>query len=423
MMLSRKSVIKHSAAVQISNSINLIQRRAWNILLANAYYDLPEKEIFEVDYDEYMQALGIGKRRNRKYVEEYLGDLISTRVEWNVLGKVSGEDWESEWGATGLLASAVIKKVQGKKKIFYSYSIELRRRLYNPRLYARISLSMQNKFSSKHALALYEICVDYFIAKKCHGQSPLILIEDYRKIMGIKEGEYKEFKFLKQWVIKKPLLEINNKSDLLVRVTYKKEQRRIVALRIFIKPQKTNPALLLNRPAAKSNNMELSQRLQKYFHLTSFQASEVLTTHKQEDILENLKYVEKQIKGGNVKSIGAYTISAIKKDYRILPDLFAMENAEKNKAIKDAENKKRFREQLGRQYDEQKEQIIKKLEGEYSKNTLLQLKDEATKQIEKRHGKDVRVLSLLSRKLYHRKLVESSGVPCREEWIEKRMLP
>ena len=53
MPLNSKSVIKHSAAVQISNSINLIQRRAWNILLANAYYDLPEKEIFEVDYDEY----------------------------------------------------------------------------------------------------------------------------------------------------------------------------------------------------------------------------------------------------------------------------------------------------------------------------------------------------------------------------------
>ena len=66
MELSQKSVIKHSAAVQISNSINLLQRRAWNVLLANAYYDLAEKETFEVDYDDYMQVLGINKRRNRK---------------------------------------------------------------------------------------------------------------------------------------------------------------------------------------------------------------------------------------------------------------------------------------------------------------------------------------------------------------------
>jgi hypothetical protein len=33
---SRKEVIKHSAAVQIQNNITLLQRRAWNVLLANA---------------------------------------------------------------------------------------------------------------------------------------------------------------------------------------------------------------------------------------------------------------------------------------------------------------------------------------------------------------------------------------------------
>ena len=120
MKLSNKSVIKHSAVVQISNSINLLQRRAWNVLLANAYYDLLEKEVFAVDYDEYMAVLGITKRRNRKYVEEYLGGLISTRIEWNVLGKVPDEDWDSEWGASGLLASAVIKRGNGRKKILYS---------------------------------------------------------------------------------------------------------------------------------------------------------------------------------------------------------------------------------------------------------------------------------------------------------------
>lgn len=420
MSLNNKSVIKHSAAVQISNSINLIQRRAWNILLANAYYDLPEKEIFEVDYDEYMQVLGIDKRRNRKYVEEYLGRLISTRIEWNVLGKVSEKDWDSEWGATGLLASAVIKKVHGRKKIFYSYSIELRKRLYNPILYARISLSMQNKFSSKHALALYEICVDYFIAKKNHGQSPLILIEDYRKIMGLKDGEYKEFKFLKQWVIKKPLLEINNKSDLLVRVVFKKEKRRIIALRFIIKPQKNNPALLFDRPVAKIKTMELYQRLKEYFHLTSIQAQEVITTHKQKDILENLKYVENKIEEGKVKCIGAYKVTAIKEDYRTLPNLFAIENSEKNKAIKEAENKNKMRKRLEQRYDEEKERIVEKLENEYSKDTLIKLKEQATRQIEKQQGTNFPFLSLLSQRLYKNNLVESSGFPSREKWIKDR---
>ena len=41
---SRKEVIKHSAAVQIQNNITLLQRRAWNVLLANAYDELPTEE-------------------------------------------------------------------------------------------------------------------------------------------------------------------------------------------------------------------------------------------------------------------------------------------------------------------------------------------------------------------------------------------
>lgn len=84
--------------------------------------------------------------------------------------------------------------------------------------------------------------------------------------------------------------------------------------------------------------------------------------------------MEKKIKQGNVKCIGAYTITAIKENYRILPNLFAIENSENTKAIKDAENKKRFRKGLEQRYDEEKERTVEKLEKEFSKDTLIKLK-------------------------------------------------
>jgi len=37
-------VIKASAAIQISGDIDGLPRRAWNVLLANAYHELPYKE-------------------------------------------------------------------------------------------------------------------------------------------------------------------------------------------------------------------------------------------------------------------------------------------------------------------------------------------------------------------------------------------
>ena len=44
-MHEKQEVIKHSAAIHIQNNITLLQRRAWNILLANAYDELPNEKI------------------------------------------------------------------------------------------------------------------------------------------------------------------------------------------------------------------------------------------------------------------------------------------------------------------------------------------------------------------------------------------
>lgn len=130
--------------------------------------------------------------------------------------------------------------------------------------------------------------------------------------------------------------------------------------------------------------------------------------------------MEKKIKQGNVKCIGAYTITAIKENYRILPNLFAIENSENTKAIIDAENRKRFRKGLEQRYDEEKERIVEKLEKEYSKDTLIKLKEQATRQIKKQQGTNFPFLSLLSQKLYKNRLLELSGFPSREDWVKKR---
>ena len=43
-LLERDEFIKASPAIQIQGSISHLQRRVWNVLLANAYDELPTKE-------------------------------------------------------------------------------------------------------------------------------------------------------------------------------------------------------------------------------------------------------------------------------------------------------------------------------------------------------------------------------------------
>ena len=87
----KKEVIKHSAAIQIHNNITLLQRRAWNILLANAYDELPTKEEHSITLVDLIRKLEFDSK-NEDYLRESLIALITCAVEWNILGKIKGRD-------------------------------------------------------------------------------------------------------------------------------------------------------------------------------------------------------------------------------------------------------------------------------------------------------------------------------------------
>jgi len=225
-MKDKTEVIKHSAAIQIQNSISLLQRRAWNILLANAYEELPTAEEHQISVTELTGVLGYTSR-NDAHLREALIGLMTTVLEWNLIGKDSAQ----VWGATTLLAQIEIED----RTCTYSYSPILRRRLYNPKIYARISLSLQNKFDSKHALALWELCLDYLDESRNYGETPYIPLEQYRKLMGMSEDMYPLFKDLNKYVIKASIKEINDVTDFNVTVEYARNSRKVVAIKFRVR--------------------------------------------------------------------------------------------------------------------------------------------------------------------------------------------
>jgi hypothetical protein len=94
---------------------------------------------------------------------------------------------------------------------------------------------LQNEFTSKHALALYELFVDYLDETRNFGETPYILLPQFRKLMGIPEDAYPVFKKLNTRVIKEPLEEINTRTDLSVNVVYQRRNRRVSALKFKIR--------------------------------------------------------------------------------------------------------------------------------------------------------------------------------------------
>ena len=79
-LAKRNEVIKASPAIQIQSRITLLQRRAWNVLLANAYDELPDKDIHHVSVAELAAKLGFNSG-NREHLKETLEALGSCQVK------------------------------------------------------------------------------------------------------------------------------------------------------------------------------------------------------------------------------------------------------------------------------------------------------------------------------------------------------
>src|SRR4029450_5353551 len=82
----------------------LLQRRAWNILLAHAYDELPTEEWHHIGVHDLMQVLEFHSK-NEDYLKDALEALVGCKVKWNVLDK----DGTAIWGVAALLAEAEIK--------------------------------------------------------------------------------------------------------------------------------------------------------------------------------------------------------------------------------------------------------------------------------------------------------------------------
>jgi len=304
----KRQVIKHSSAIQIGSSdgdISLVQRKAYNVLLAHAYDNLPQKTSHRMPISDLCRYLNFDSN-NTQHLKTALRGLVRTHVEWNILGA----DRQQVWGVAAMLSEVQIK--QGF--CYWEYPSTLRKMLYNPSIYARINLSLQNQISSKHSLILYENIFFYYRAADGFGETPWVDIATLRKLLCLKKGEYKQFKVLNSAVIKKSVNEINDKTDLQVTVEYKRSGRKIAAVKFYVKLNTDHDA---PEDLLSSDKKELFPRLVNEYGISEKQAKYIVKEYSAARIAGNLLIVEQDRKAGKIRgSVSGYAVSAIKKDFR-----------------------------------------------------------------------------------------------------------
>ena len=241
--LNKKSLIKPKGTLHISNDLSRMEKLTWNVLLGNCKDKLADRGDFKIDALSLLNHLGLGDT-NYSYLKKILKALNGTQVEWNVLGV----DRKTEWGVTTLLASAKLKN----GVCFFEFSKELRNKIVESELYARIWFHIEKKLKGKHSITIYEFLLAYYNRKEKIGDTPKLSIEDFKKAIG-KEGQYKDFKNLKRFVINPSIKDINEKSDIFVTFKTFKTGRKIEEIKFHIKANVQNEQPKTQKLSGKKN--------------------------------------------------------------------------------------------------------------------------------------------------------------------------
>lgn len=306
---------KPGQGVSISNVLTAQQRKAWNVLLVNAYDELPDEnvKVHRMPLADLQLLIGFNSNNTRQ-LKDTLRALMTITLEWNIVEERGLETWE----ATTALASVQFRE----GIVYYELSNLLRHRLYHPDRFANLDLMEMRELSLTAAVALYENYARY----RNFGATPWFAVETWRALLGAHANSYSDFRRLREKVIDPAIEQLTERTSLRPKLEVRTEQRKAVALRFSMgelpAPVATqdNPSITADGGAGEreSAQVELSaieQRLVDEMLLTHEQAADCLKKYGIAHVEAVLEYVVKRFKAGQVnpERVAPYFLSVIVK--------------------------------------------------------------------------------------------------------------
>lgn len=355
----KQELKKHVGTVEISNPLSLIQRKAFSVLVHNAYHALKEAdgEIREIPMKALCELLGYDSK-NFEYLDEHLKKLQTTIIEWR--------NNPDEFHRVTFFSYTGIENGMFR----YRFAPELEEKIYSPEIYARINILTVSQFDSRYALALYENLARYRPnqGKGFSGGSPKWAMEEFREIMGIGDNQYyKAFYRLDQKILTPAIKEINAVSDLLVKVEKIKKGRSIVALKFHIEDNLQQNLGFIPEPATVETEAKnpLAVKMNELYGVPVLTAGEWLLQFGEARFEQVLTMTEEAVEGGKVKNPIGYMKKAFDEKWT------------KGKTATEAREHLKEQKRKKKQEADQK----KKAEAEAKKKKEQDTKNKAIKQV------------------------------------------
>ena len=334
---------KHVAAIHCSNNIGLLQRKIFNALLYKAYNRLLDDSFHYISLSELAKLIDFNSNNSSK-LKQAFKNLQSTTVEWNIIENNNEADAEI-WCSSTLLASSVIDRKRGFCR--YEYSKTLSELLFQPDIYARIDLRIQNRFNSSYGLALYENCVRF----KNVRTTGWINIDTFRKLMGVQDSMYPKFSDFNRRVLSPAIDEINKISDINVELQTNRVAQQVVSLKFNISNKKiAKPMGIVLKtdsipPTKENEKSELHGILKNKFLASEQDITNLIKNYPADFINEKIQLIfeSSSYKSGKIMVPLALLKSALKNNYAAPENKITGSESKKTKNFS-WEQKKRYEE-------------------------------------------------------------------------------
>ena len=122
--------------------------------------------------------------------------------------------------------------------------------------FTKYEIQQISNLSSAYAVRLYEI----LIAWRSSGSTPIIPLIEFRKKIGVLDSEYKRMYDFKKYVLDIAIKQINEHTDITVKVEQHKTGRSITGFSFNFKQKKSGTAEINNLAQRKIKQLTDSQR-------------------------------------------------------------------------------------------------------------------------------------------------------------------
>lgn len=226
-------IVKDNALINASYNLDLVEQRLILLAIVEARESgkgINANDPLTVHAESYINQFGVHRNTAYQALKDACDDLFARQFSYQSLSEKGNIiNHKSRW----VSEVAYIDNEAVVRLIFAPAIVPLITRLEEQ--FTKYEIQQISNLTSAYAVRLYEI----LIAWRSTGKTPLITMYDFRQKIGVLETEYKRMYDFKKYVLDIALKQVNEHTDIIVKVEQHKTGRSITGFSFSFKQKKS----------------------------------------------------------------------------------------------------------------------------------------------------------------------------------------